>query len=379
MHDILGQSNAVTILQSALISGRTHHAWIFHGAEGVGKFTTAKAFARVLLCHAPQTDLAGQREACGNCDSCQLFSHPDAAHPDLHIVQKELAVNSSVAQIRKRKLLSIPIDLLREFVIGGETTDGKFHDAIASKSSALRHSKVFILDEAHLLATVGQNALLKTLEEPPPNTYFILVTHQLDQLLITIRSRCQAVSFGALPDDVIHKWLADSQLSLSERETHWFIHFCNGSLGLAQLCKTYDLVQWARDILPDVVNMSKGNPTPSLGTTMAEKIDSLAKAWVDSHAGASKEAANKKAAHLMFHLLGQYARNRMQQIAEQAHIDDPVTNEQHLGPWLCLIDSLTIAQQVLSSNVNLTLVMDHLASHWQQAINSRCYEPLRWQ
>lgn len=378
MEGILGQSKAVSILHAALSSGRTHHAWIFHGSEGVGKFTTAMAFAKMLLCHDLQTDLSGKQAACGFCESCKLLDHPDAAHPDIHVIQKELAVNSSIASVRNRKLLSIPIDLLREFVIGGQTSDGKFHDSVTSKSPALRHNKVFIIDEAHLLAPVGQNALLKTLEEPPPNTYFIVVTHQLDQLLMTIKSRCQAVSFAALPDDVIKQWLANSQLQLSDRETQWFIHFCNGSLGLAEMTKTFELVHWAKNILPGVMNIATGKASPMLGTTMGENIDSLAKTWVETHKGSSKEAANKMAAHLMFHLLGQYARSRMQHIAEQAPIDDPVTNEQQLGPWLSLIDSLTIAQQAMRSNVNLTMVMDHLVSHWQQAIHSQCFEPLTW-
>lgn len=379
MQGILGQSKAIAILQSALASDRTHHAWIFHGSEGVGKFTTAIAFARMLLCHDPQTDLAGQREACGFCESCKLIDQPQAAHPDLHVIQKELAAQSSVAPIRARKLLSIPVDLIREFIIGGETIDGKFHDAAASKSPALRHGKVFIIDEAHLLAPVGQNALLKTLEEPPPNTYFILVTHQLDQLLITIRSRCQAVSFASLPDEIINDWLAKNELNLTDRETQWFIHFCNGSLGLAEMTRKYELVQWARDILPGVMDMTRGKAVPMLGGDCANKIDTLAKNWVDTHQGASKESANKMAANLMFHLLAQYARSRMQHVAETAPIDDPVTNEQQLGPWLCLIDSLTIAQQVLGSNVNLTLVMDHLFSHWQQTMMTQCFEPMRWQ
>jgi DNA polymerase-3 subunit delta' len=379
MEGILGQPKATAILQSALASDRTHHAWIFHGSEGVGKFTTATAFAKMLLCHSPQVDLAGNREACNGCESCKLINQPDAAHPDMHVVQKELAAQSSISTVRNRKLLSIPVDLIREFVIGGETSDGKFHDAAASKSPSLRHGKVFIIDEAHLLAAVGQNALLKTLEEPPPNTYFILVTHQLDQLLITIRSRCQAVSFGSLPDQVINSWLAEHELNLTERETQWFIHFCNGSLGLAEMTEKYQLVQWARDILPGVMDISRGKAAPMLGQDCGDKIDALAKDWVDTHNGASKEAANKMAANLMFHLLAQYARSRMQQIAETAQLDDPITNEQQLGPWLSLIDSLTIAQQALSSNVNLTLVMDHLFAHWQQSIRTQTFEPIRWQ
>src|SRR5687767_12885857 len=95
-----------------------HHAWIFHGPEGVGKFTTAVEVARVLLCHESR-----DTEACGQCESCRLFaSRPsiyEAAHPDLHLIYKELARDSDFRDLRERKQLNIPLALVRERVVGG--------------------------------------------------------------------------------------------------------------------------------------------------------------------------------------------------------------------------------------------------------------------
>ena len=78
MHRIIGQQRALAVLRAQLASGRVHHAQIFHGPSGVGKFTTAAAFAARLLCHDPVTDLRGDTSACGVCASCKLLKNIDA-------------------------------------------------------------------------------------------------------------------------------------------------------------------------------------------------------------------------------------------------------------------------------------------------------------
>ncbi len=389
MDQIQGQSRAIGMLQAALASERFHHAWLFAGQSGVGKCLTAKAMAKILLCHDAVTDLTGNRVACDQCTSCQLIQREEAIHPDLHIVTKELAAHSTIREMRSRKQMTIPVGLLREFIIGGETSDGKFHDSIAAKSPSMGHGKVFIIDEAHLMAAVGQNSLLKTLEEPPPQTWFILITSSLNKLLPTIQSRCQVVSFASLPDEIIEQWL-DAQDPAAEgfvgelpggaaggtggtggvsgvsgggeHERAWFVRFCDGSLGRAHLAVTYGLVQWARDILPRINDLVAGRPAACLGEDIAEKIDAMAKRWVDEHRGSSKEAANKMAAQLMWHLIAQHARTKIRSLAQGANPADPMTAEAALYPWLGVIDCLTEAQQVLGSNVNLGLVADHLVT-----------------
>src|SRR5204863_4320065 len=98
-------------------------------------------------------------------------------HPDFHIIHKELAAYSDNRELREKKQINIPIDLLRERLLGG-TSGSSHHEAPAYRTAALGHGKVFIIDEAELLDPTAQNAMLKTLEEPPAQTWIFLITSQ---------------------------------------------------------------------------------------------------------------------------------------------------------------------------------------------------------
>ena len=374
---IEGQVQALDQLQAQLTSGRVHHAQIFHGPAGVGKFTTALAFGRVLLCHDPQRDLTGRVSACGSCPSCLAFRPPaegsdedDAgatvAHPDLHVVNKELARYSDDPAIRGRKLTSIPVDVLRTALIEP-----------AHRGAQLGHGKVFIVDEAELLNPQGQNALLKTLEEPPSarqsgeappagalggGTVIILVTSNDDRLLPTIRSRCQRIAFVPLPAKVLDRYLQEHATHLEPVERSWLVLYAQGSLGRARLALRYKLTEWARVVLAQLEQLERGRATPSLGSDMAERINGFAEQWVKDHDNASKEAANKLAAGLMFALVSTHVRDRMANVAERCDPADPDAAEAELSPWLTVIDRLHTAEARLGSNVNLGLVCDGLAA-----------------
>ena len=382
MDEILGQSAAVDLLLDQLASGRPHHAYIFHGPTGVGKFTTAVALARILLCHRVETDLTGRPSACGSCDSCRLLapSRPgdaqadaqadaqeqehaiESAHPDLHVVAKELAAASSVATVRSRKQTNIPVDLLRELVVGGTTSDGHYHDAPAFKSPNLRHGKVFVIDEAELLDAPGQNVLLKTLEEPPAGTTLVLVTSSEDRLLPTIRSRCQRVAFTPLADEIVGGWIDEQGGDLADRARSWLIEFASGSLGRASLAIEYDLLAWARSVLPAIDRIAKGQAVPELGQTLSVAIKEFADSWVAKRAKGSKEAANKLAAQLMWSMIAGHVQRRMHQLAQACSPEDPIRSEAALDPWLSVIDALSEAERLLAANVNLTLVCDQLVA-----------------
>jgi len=381
MDEVLGQSQAAEVLERQLASGRLHHAYVFHGPVGVGKCTAALAFARILLCPHAQADLTGRVTACGECRSCQLMPDPTAeseatedagaaatAHPDLHVIRKELCAVSSVNTVRNRKQLNIPVDLLRELVIGGTTSDGRYHDAPAYKSSHLRHGKVFIIDEAELLERAGQNALLKTLEEPPPGTTLILVTSSEDRLLPTIRSRCQRVAFVPLPDEAVDQWLEREAGELSDEDRQWLRLFAGGSLGRARIALDYELAAWAREVLPAIDAMARGEAQGELGGRLAKLIDDFAKAWVKDRPKASKEAANKLAAGLMWSLIASHARQQLKALSARCEADDPIADEAVLSPWLGVIEVLREAEGLLASNVNLSLVCDHLVSRMDQAM-----------
>ena len=405
MDIILGQTRAVDVLQASLQTGRLHHAYIFHGPKGVGKFTAAREFAKVLLCHEPQRDLMGRISACGSCESCRLMVPPvlteplpgakkagkkrksddeddddeetgqvqdsfdRESHPDYHVIRKELAAMSSITELRKRKQMNIPIDLLRELMIGGKTMDGTYHDGAAFKSPRLNHQKVFIIDEAELLDHVGQNALLKTLEEPSPGTYIILVTSSEDRLLATIRSRCQRVVFTALPEQVVAQWIASKgSTELTEHQVQWLIRFSAGSLGRVELALNYDLYSWAKAVLPAVNQMKEDRYATLLGPQIAELINGFAERWVDEHPSASKDAANKQAAGLMWTLITQYARQKIGEAAARATPGDPIAVENVMEPWIGVIEAIGEAEKNLASNVNMGLVCDALVATMHRAL-----------
>ncbi len=277
------------------------------------------------------------------------------AHPDLHIVTKELARFDDEKSVRDRKLINIPVEVLRRHLL-----------APAYRTAQLKHGKVFVIDEAQLIDLVGQNLLLKTLEEPPAGHYFILITAQEDKLLPTIRSRCQRIPFVALDSSVLAAWLDQHPIApkLSPTQRQWLIDFAGGSLGRLDLALRYDLVSWGRELLPMLDQALRDEFSSELGTTFARLIDEFAQNWVAAHGKtASKEAANRQGAALLFTLLSQWARRNITLAADKAKAGDLLQLETHLDPWLKVIDLVHQAESQLAASLNLGLLCDHLALH----------------
>jgi DNA polymerase-3 subunit gamma/tau len=160
--DVVGQEQIVRTLSNAVSQGKVHHAYLFVGSRGTGKTSTAKILAACLNCERGPTV-----EPCGVCDSCVSI----AGATSLDVIEMDAASNNSVDDIRD----------LREKV------------AYAPVSG--RH-KVYILDEAHMLSSQAWNAFLKTLEEPPPRTIFVLATTEAQKVLATVVDRCHRFDFG---------------------------------------------------------------------------------------------------------------------------------------------------------------------------------------
>jgi DNA polymerase-3 subunit delta' len=354
MMRILGHEQPRSILLASLRSGRMHHAWIFHGPPGVGKCATARWIAEILLCREPGADAP-----CGSCPSCRLLG-AGGEHPDLHVINKELAAFSQFKKLRDKKQSNLPIDLLRERMIGGHV-DERHLDPIVGRKSMMGGAKVFILDEADLLDASGQNALLKTLEEPPPGTYVFLVTTQAHELLATVRSRCQRVGFTPLDDDLVRRWLKDrpEATGLSAARLEQAARFAGGSCGRALLGLRYGLDEWRAQLQPLIEQAASGAPAPELGAMMAERVEAFAKAWVDDHDGASKDAANKAGARHLLALLGEIARDRLRGGGGAAELE----------PWLRGVDLAAQTESLLDSNVNMSLLLDHLSIQWSAGLN----------
>jgi DNA polymerase-3 subunit gamma/tau len=160
--DVVGQEHVVRTLSNAIEQGKVHHAYLFVGSRGTGKTSMAKILAAALNCEQGPTIAP-----CGTCDSCVAI----ASATSLDVIEMDAASNNSVDDIRD----------LREKV------------AYAPVSG--RH-KVYILDEAHMLSPQAWNAFLKTLEEPPPHTIFVLATTEANKVLPTVVDRCHRFDFG---------------------------------------------------------------------------------------------------------------------------------------------------------------------------------------
>jgi len=168
---IRGHERVRDRLRAAVVNERLPHALLFAGADGVGKRRVAVALAAWLLCDEDGDD------ACGNCASCRQVTA--GSHPDFQLI--------AVAAGKKE----IGVDRAR---------DVKRFTQLRPMRGTL---KVAVVDDAHMLTVAAQNALLKTLEEPPEHSLLILVANNPDALLATVRSRCQRVQFSPLPNDAV--------------------------------------------------------------------------------------------------------------------------------------------------------------------------------
>ncbi len=288
---IVGQKTAKKTIANALYHDRTHHAWIFQGPAGVGKCTAAVEFARSLI----------SGEAFGT-------TNEEFQHNDLHIIRKEDASWSQNAALARRKQTNIPVDLLRERMIGGRTGDDQSHDAVAFKTSVSGGHKVFIIDEAELLDETAQNALLKTLEEPPLGTFIILVTSRDDLLLPTIQSRCQSVNFSPLDQNEMAQWVMSKDFGASETDIDWSVAFSSGSPGDVCVSIETNLPVLANSLRDFICGVGGSKVFPSAAAMMIGYVESFVKIQLEKNSLCSKEAANRQAFFVILQLLGMEVR-----------------------------------------------------------------------
>jgi DNA polymerase-3 subunit delta' len=331
-------------LEEALQSGRIHHAWIFAGPLGVGKFTAALEFAKVLMGAAPSGDNRASRMI------------EDGTHPDLHIIRRDLAPYSISAEIRRRKLSNIPVDLLREHMVGGMVGD-HYVEPKVFHSPRLAPAKVFIIDEAELLDAHGQNSLLKTLEEPPKHTYIMLITTQPDRLLPTIRSRAQRIAFLPLDPASMTEWWKRSGLeeAMSPEVREWIDRFAEGSPGMAAMAVEDGLYEWRGAIEPILREAERGRFVAGAGEAVAKLVDSFAKSEQKEDDTESKELANRDGARRVFLMMSAIARRRL---------GDTVARSDDAEPWLRTIDLIAEAERQIAANVNMKFVFEDLIAQW---------------
>lgn len=211
--ELVGQDHVSRTLRNAIAQGRVSHAYLFCGPRGTGKTTTARLLAKAVNCLDPDP----ANRPCNTCEACIAINQGRATD----IVEIDAASNRGIEDIRD----------LREQVKYAPTQ--------------LRH-KFYIIDEAHRLTRDAFNAFLKTLEEPPPNTTFVLATTDPDQLLETVASRCQRFDFHRIPVDLMAQRIRDVSdhegIEIDEPSIELIARHATGSmrdaLGLLDMLRT---------------------------------------------------------------------------------------------------------------------------------------------
>jgi DNA polymerase-3 subunit delta' len=224
---VVGHDEAVAMLKDAVAGGRVTHAWLFTGPPGIGKLHTARVFAAALNCPA-----GGD----GTCDTCRRILR--GVHPDVHLIVPE-GDNLLVEDVR----------------------------AVREEASRTHHearTAVFILDEADRMTEAAANALLKVLEEPPPEVVFVLVVRSAEALVGTVPSRARTLPFVSLSLAELTAAL-DDDLQLIPDQTTWAAAASHGRLARARSLLTDEAARTRRSTVLDLTErLASGQPSDAL-------------------------------------------------------------------------------------------------------------------
>lgn len=208
--DVIGHESVILHLQNSIRQGRISHAYLFSGDDGSGKHLLAESFAKTLLCKEEGII------ACDSCKDCRQFASGN--HPDFHRITREKA-SLSVKEIREQVTEDVQV----------KPYSGKY--------------KIYLIGEAEKMTEEAQNALLKTIEEPPPYAVFLLLVKNPEQLLQTVLSRCIALPLYPVPKDKIKQFLMTKK-GIAEPLAEGAAAFSGGLVGRAlQFVESESFVQ----------------------------------------------------------------------------------------------------------------------------------------
>ena len=290
LKEVFCQDKPIGILQRAFAAGKLPHAYIFAGAERVGKFKTAREWSKLLLCENPviEDSFADSCNLCQSCKSLEAGSHPDFSH-----IYKELIKFTKEGKDRKTPV-DLPIDVIREFLI----------EKVATRPT-LSRNKVFVVSEAERLNVASQNALLKSLEEPPRYCYIILLCTRMEKLLPTTKSRCQTIRFSPIDEDRIIEKLKES--GLKEKQSRYFARLAQGSIGSACRWANLELADAnlyeTKKQLLDSLSTYQYADTLELAEWLLNKSKKIADIWAELDEATSRTDINRRAAKTLVQIV----------------------------------------------------------------------------
>ena len=350
LSDIRHQDAALRRIQQALSRDRVPHAYLFHGPEGVGKEKVARGLAQLLLCSDPTErklgiDEAGVvglecvQESCGRCEDCLLVAAE--THPDFHLIYRQLHRDHPDSEVRKRKGLELGVDVLRHFVI----------DKVGLTPLRGR-AKLFVIRAADDMTVHAQNALLKTLEEPPGSTFIILLVSAVDRLLPTTLSRCQLVRFDGLPEAFICDKLQELRPGLSRDRIEWCARSGEGSLGRALECAEDELFELHHRMADGLTRLGDGH-SDSLAKTWTDEASALGERYRRRDPDITDAEATRRGLATVFQLAAGWHGDVLRNCADAAQFMDAET-------VASAINRLAEAQRQLDLNANTQLIVETL-------------------
>ena len=367
LSDIVGQDGPIAYLKQTLTGDRRPHAYIFAGPTGVGRFTTAEALAAALLC-GRDADSGGLFTAdapppdptrwCGECEDCRMLAA--GSHPDFHPITKEMAAYHEDANVRGRVMQELGIEVLRQFLL-----------APAGQAPSRGRGKVFIVHEAELMSIPAQNALLKTLEEPPPGVTIVLLCRRAELLLPTTRSRCALVRFGPLPLSFVHGRCLDA--GVAEPQATFWATFTDGSIGQALDLAARELYPIKLELIEQLAELTPGGDE-ALAEHLAKLADKLAEQAVNASRKAdgstlSKNLAVRQTTGTLLQLIASLYCDAMTTLSR---VDRPIANadqadcvQRVAGKFsptqlATIIEQLSDFERMLWRNVSPKLVWDNV-------------------
>ena len=265
--DIIDQDHIVTHLQNALRSDKLSHAYIISGDAHSGKRMIADIFAETILCENRQEG-GPLIEPCGECSSCNRAE--SMSHPDIRIIERD-------------KKASLGVDVIRE----------KVCDDVYIKPYS--DHKVYIIPEGELMTVQAQNALLKTLEEPPAYTVIIILTTNVDAFLPTIVSRCIVLPIKPVRDDLIETYLVQKR-GIADYRARLAVPFARGNIGRAILLSENEDFEKQKNLALDLVarldSISVGDIQKRLNDILIPSADDTSDE--ESEEGQAKKKSSSK-------------------------------------------------------------------------------------
>lgn len=317
--DVVGHKDILKYISSAVENNRVSHAYILNGERGSGKKMLANLFAMTLLCET------GDNEPCGKCHSCKQAESGN--HPD-------------IIRVTHEKPNSISVDDIRTQV--NNTVDIKPYQG---------PYKVYIIPQADMMTPQAQNAILKTIEEPPSYAVFLLLTENAETLLPTINSRCVMLKLRNIKDTLIKKYLMEN-LEIPDYKADMCTAFAQGNMGRAIMLANSDHFNEIREeavqLLKHISEMELNEIVSAVKNISVYKLEitdylDIIMIW---YRDVLLYKATKEIDKVVF-------KDQLQSIKEQAR------KSSYEGIEL-ILESLEKAKARLKANVNFDLVMELL-------------------